>query len=596
MVEETSSLELILRERRLHAHFQPVLDDREHCFIGYEALIRGPTGTELATPEALFGRAEIEDRHQVLEILAWQIEIEAFADLGLEGLLFLNASAEPVGNIEVARALLAALKAHAVPSDRVVLEITGHAPIEPMRHLGGGLEFLRETGIRVAVDNYGTGHANAMLLKQVKPEFIKLDGSFANDPNSNFDRAWMLAMTQLATHLGALLVAEGIESSAAMERLRECGIRHAQGYWIARPSSQPPSKPEPVTADSDVRRMGPEVHQAAEIDLSTRQPDLGAIATRSQPLTLHAPNREVAERFEQNHDLILLPVVNDAQQPIGVTERYQFLEGYAQRYGRELYGKRSCAHFMQPLEFCVEKHESIQASAARVARAMETKNLPGLVVTEDGRYFGVVALARLMGVISDMQLAAARYANPLTNLPGNVPINDRIDRLLEAGETFTACYVDIDQFKPFNDQYGYSAGDDLIMALADTLKKGWQQPGDFIGHIGGDDFFCLFQRADGMEPFEHLQEQFDRDVARLTLPEHLRAGGYFGANRRGDEVFHPLPTLSVGVVTVQPGTFPSHRELSDWLAGAKKMAKAESGHAIFVERRSPSESVGFNRS
>lgn len=589
MIEKFSNLGQILRDRRLHAHFQPVLDDRERNFIGYEALIRGPTDSVLATPDALFSRAETENRLETLETLAWEIEIEAFAELCLEGLLFLNASAEPLGTLETANALLASLKRHAVAPEQVVLEITEHTPIGPQWQFNGGLSLLRRSGMRIALDDYGTGYANALLLKQLKPEIVKLDGIFFKDADSSFDPAWARAMAQLADHLGIQLLAEGIESLDAMERIRRCGIRYAQGYWIARPASQPPAKPESGRPEN-----GPHIEPEAPIHISEmtsddRQPGLHNIATQPPALNLQVPNHEVAEKFECNTSLMLVPVVNEAQQPIGLIERYQFLEGYAQRYGRELFGKRSCAHFMQPLEFTVEQHESIQSSAARVARAMENKNIAGLVVTENGRYFGVVPLARLMGVISEMQLAAARYANPLTNLPGNVPINDHIDALLETSKTFTACYVDIDQFKPFNDQYGYSCGDDLITALANSLKRAWSQPGDFIGHIGGDDFFCLFERADGMEPFEQLQRQFDRDVARLSLTEHVETGGYLGASRRGKEIFQPLPTLSVGVVQVRAGQFSSHRELSDWLARAKKMAKAETGHTIFIERREPSQ-------
>lgn len=588
MIEDSPSLDQILRDRRLHAHFQPVLDDRERNFIGYEALIRGPADAALATPDALFSRAETENRLEALEILAWELEIEAFAELRLEGLLFLNASAEPLGTLDMANALLTTLQRHAVTPEQVVLEITEHAPIGPQWQFNGGLSLLRQSGMRIALDDYGTGYANALLLKRLKPEIIKLDGVFFSDAESSFDHAWVQAMVRLADDLGIQLIAEGIESLDAMERIRACGIRYAQGHWIARPSSQPPTRPESFRPDNEPH-LGPE--PAMHISATTshdRQPSLRDIATRSPALTLQVPNNEVAEKFECNSSLMLVPVVDEEQHPIGLIERYQFLEGFAQRYGRELFSKRSCAHFMQPLDFTVEQHESIQSSAARVARAMENKNIAGLVVTENGRYFGVVPLARLMGVISDMQLAAARHANPLTNLPGNVPINDHIDALLEANKTFTACYVDIDQFKPFNDQYGYSTGDDLITALADSLKQAWSRPGDFIGHIGGDDFFCLFERADGMEPFEQLQRKFDRDVARLSLPEHVETGGYFGANRSGKAVFRPLPTLSVGVVRVPAGQFPSHRELSDWLARAKKMAKAKAGHAIFIEQREPS--------
>lgn len=587
MVNDVSSLDAILRDSHLRAVFQPVLDNHQQCFIGYEALIRGPVGSALEAPNALFTRAEVEDRLNEVEFLAWQTEIQAFAALGLDGLLFLNASTEPLGADESARVLLEALQEFGIAPDRVVLEVTEHAPMGPQWHLNGGLVLLREAGLRVAIDDYGTGYANASLLRRLEPDLIKLDGAFVNDPASRFDIAWLKNMARLAEELSIGVLAEGVESEKALSLVRECGIGYAQGYWIARPSENPPRAPVATSAESPP--VIPNAEAAGDLVMIPRSqhPSVHLIAAMTPPLTAAILNNEVADRFEQDSELMLLPIVDEQQRPVGLIERYHFLEGYGQRYGRDLYGKRSCAHFMQPLEFTADEHESIQASAARVARGMQKKNVPGIIVTRNQAYLGVVPLARLMGVISEMQLEAARYANPLTSLPGNVPINDHIDLLLESRTPFTACYVDIDQFKPFNDQYGYSAGDDLIIALAEALGAGWSSSGDFVGHIGGDDFFVLFQRATGLSGVPALQQRFDEAVRRLSLPEHVNAGGYTGENRRGQELFHALPTLSMGAVRANPDRFSSHRELSEWLARAKKMAKKETGHSVFVERRQP---------
>ena len=96
-----------------------------------------------------------------------------------------------------------------------------------------------------------------------------------------------------------------------------------------------------------------------------------------------------------------------------------------------------------------------------------------------------------------MRIEAARYANPLTFLPGNIPISAHIDRLLQRDAGFHACYVDLNQFKPFNDQYGYWQGDEVLVRGDGAGRR--TRSATFSG-VGGDDFLVLFQRADWRAP------------------------------------------------------------------------------------------------
>jgi diguanylate cyclase (GGDEF)-like protein len=97
----------------------------------------------------------------------------------------------------------------------------------------------------------------------------------------------------------------------------------------------------------------------------------------------------------------------------------------------------------------------------------------------------------LLRLISTLQMNAARYANPLTLLPGNTPICEQIDLLIQASASFVVCYLDLDHFKPFNDVYGFQKGDEVIQLTARLISKACGMF-DFVGHIGGDDFIVLF--------------------------------------------------------------------------------------------------------
>src|SRR3546814_20755996 len=117
-------------------------------------------------------------------------------------------------------------------------------------------------------------------------------------------------------------------------------------------------------------------------------------------------------------------------------------------------------------------------------------------MTEGGQFIGVGTGFDLIREITQMQIHAARYANPLTQLPGNVPIDEHIEALLLSEEPFAVCYGDLDHFKPFNDLYSYRKGDEVIQITAGLLSENADPGLDFVGHIGGADFVVIFKRPD----------------------------------------------------------------------------------------------------
>jgi GGDEF domain-containing protein len=192
----------------------------------------------------------------------------------------------------------------------------------------------------------------------------------------------------------------------------------------------------------------------------------------------------------------------------------------------------------------------------------------------------------LLKAVSDLQVHAARYANPLTLLPGNVPIDNHLDRLIESGESFLAAVWDIDHFKPFNDVYGYRVGDDIIRLAARVLSRAADAQIDFVGHIGGDDFVMVLRSADWEHRLNRVCAEFDAGVRSFFSAEHLSAGGYVTLNRQNQPTFHLLPTISCGALLHQPGAFENARALAAALAEPKRVAKGRAGGSrFFVDRR-----------
>src|SRR5690606_15063161 len=138
-----------------------------------------------------------------------------------------------------------------------------------------------------------------------------------------------------------------------------------------------------------------------------------------------------------------------------------------------------------------------------------------------------------------------------------------------------------DHFKPFNDLYGYRHGDEAIQLTAQLLRAHAGADVDFLGRIGGDDFILIFRSTDWPQRGEAIVDGFPGTTRGLYRPEHLEAGGYVATNRQGQEVFHPLLSISLGIVRVDGGLPYSSTQIAEMAASAKSQAKKVSGNAMF---------------
>ncbi|MDD5475700.1 MAG: diguanylate cyclase [Syntrophales bacterium] len=188
--------------------------------------------------------------------------------------------------------------------------------------------------------------------------------------------------------------------------------------------------------------------------------------------------------------------------------------------------------------------------------------------------------------------------NPLTRLPGNISINRQIQRRLDEGESFALGYADLDYFKPYNDTYGFSRGDDVIRItgrLILNITKNRQPRNSFVGHIGGDDFLCLTD-VDVMEPVcEEIIEAFNRIIPTFYDPEHRKAGFIKAYDRAGLEQTFPFISVSIGVVCADGTDFSHYGELTEIASEMKSFAKKHEGSCYRLNRRNYIAPVGKDR-
>lgn len=179
--------------------------------------------------------------------------------------------------------------------------------------------------------------------------------------------------------------------------------------------------------------------------------------------------------------------------------------------------------------------------------------------------------------------------NPLTGLPGNLVIEAEVSaRLLKQQSPLSMLYCDLDNFKAFNDAYGFARGDDVIRFTAGVLVEAVEKhgnPDDFVGHIGGDDFVVLSTPNKAEAIARDIIERFDRGAPEFYSPEDRQRGYTTVVDRRGQMRRFPLVSVSIGIVT------PARRGVDTYLAAAKlaseakQVAKRQTGSALFMDRR-----------
>lgn len=179
-----------------------------------------------------------------------------------------------------------------------------------------------------------------------------------------------------------------------------------------------------------------------------------------------------------------------------------------------------------------------------------------------------------------------RKVSPLTGLPGNVQIQAEMKKRLLNNETFAILYVDLDNFKAYNDVYGFSNGDEIIKFTSKIILKHVHEfENGFVGHIGGDDFVAIIDRTDYDKICQEIIIEFDMQVEQFYNKRDILQGFVEIENRRGILEQFPIMTISVAVVEVDPEMFKSTLEIGEVGAQVKHRAKTIMGSTYVINKR-----------
>lgn len=574
--EQLSALSSILTQSGLHSLFQPIICLSERRILGYEALSRGPSNSPLHSPIALFAVARQAGRLSELEIACRESACRRFNEQQLPGKLFLNVSPESL--LEAAHQpgrTLQLLDDFGIPPSQVVIELTEQTPTDDFELLQTALHHYRAMGFSIALDDLGAGYSSLRLWSELRPDYVKIDRHFIDGIHQDaLKREFVGSILQIAKASRAQVIAEGIELPEELAVLTEMGVDLVQGYLLCRPQEHPPR---------DARPLMPRQDNTAVV-LNDDGSDLSALLNDQPAVTRDTPTATVLEAFRRQANLNSLAVLDEHGQPCGIVHRHSLSDALLKPFATDLFARKPISRLMNDDFLAVEVSQSLQQVSRLITSRARQRIEEDFIITLNGGYLGLGRVIDVLKLITELKIQQARYANPLTLLPGNVPIQQCLTRLLQQQRESVICYVDIDSFKPFNDIYGYGRGDEVLLCLAQCLNDRVDPSRDFVGHIGGDDFLLVLGPEDWRKRLNQLLEDFQSQCRRFYRSEHLEAGCFIAPNRQGLRQEFPLLSLSIGVVHLHPqvcGQLDAS-QLAEMASQAKHHAKNVQGYSVHL--------------
>jgi diguanylate cyclase (GGDEF)-like protein len=411
-------------------------------------------------------------------------------------------------------------------------EISGDCNIESI------LKHYQDEKFCIAIDDFGVGYAGYKLLYNSTPNLIKIDRFFLQSIESNLKKKLLVRnITHLAIQLGIKVVAEGVETKAELLTCRDIGCHLVQGYLVQKPTKN----------TKDILKEYK--HIAALVTNDQRaQNNTSKIETyinHIEPLNINTQMNLVLEYFKRNKNTSIVPIVNSNSEPVGILHESKIKDFLYSPYGMALLlnDGPNKSKLKNIITTC--SNTDINSNMSTIVELFSNDNDSiGIIITKDSKYYGFLSAHAIISIMNEENLLLARDQNPLTKLPGNRMIDKYMIENIEDDNKYLLSYFDLDNFKAFNDVYGFRKGDRVIQLFADILRKNLPQT-FFKAHIGGDDFFSAVKiqnesEAELITHIESIVKKFSDDAREFYSKEDKENGYIISTDRESNKKRFPL--------------------------------------------------------
>lgn len=584
-IEARLLFEQILKEQKVTAFFQPIVDLKSGEILGYEALSRGPEHTMFYSPLALIEMARQTERIWELELLFRQKALERIGEIDHNKLLFLNVDPEVIKAPDYKTGLTKArLESLNFDESRIVFEITERTAIVDYDAFHAILKHYRDQGYLIAIDDVGAGYSGLKTINEIRPNFIKIDMDLIRNIDKDaFKQALIKAFVDTSVTTNIRIIAEGIETKEELKTLILLGVHAGQGFYI-----QQPSRTFRDLDESLLKRIGEYNKISGNLNGYAQEYHYISNLIFSHENRTYESMTHCATVKSQMDKLGLQSVcICDNDRPVGIVMKHRLDASLSGKYGFSLYANRPIGKVMNGKPLIVDYYTPISVVAKSAMERPDDEIFDDVIVTKGNHYHGMVSMKRIFEYTLMFEKNNAKEHNPLTGLPGNPIINRVLSDAIAYNQQSCIFYIDINDFKVYNDVYGFERGDMMICSLAgllqQTVKKQFPYA-SFIGHVGGDDFVVVLsgETQDYHDMAENILLEFESNKNSFFSEAHLGQNKIVSEDRFGIVREFPLTSLSIAGIYGDLSVYAHSEQMSESLAKIKKAVKKRGKSSYFL--------------
>ncbi|MCG3658153.1 GGDEF domain-containing protein [Aliarcobacter butzleri] len=536
---------------KLDYAFQPIIYSHSGKIYAVEALLRNVNEIPgLMSIDDLFDLAFNDDYLYELDLQLREKAISKFAKIKQSNLkLFYNLDNRIIYNKNYSQGNTAKiLKKYNLNKDSICFELSEKGTAIEQNALSTMLQRYKESGYKIAIDDFGIGVSGLKLLYFSEAHIIKLDRFFiTNIDQDSKKKLFCSSIIEMAHIMGMQVIAEGIETAKEFYTCKDIGADFIQGYLVQKPT----------TNIDKIEKIYKNIYSLISEDKRASQNNFidEKFIENILPLNVNTSLYDLFLHFKENTKSHFVPITDEFGNFLGIIYESDIKKISYSQYGLSLAQNRT---FSSTLLKYIKPALSVEISWG-IDKILEIYNLNsnnslGIFITSSDKYIGFINLNSLLTLSYKRNIEIATNQNPLTKLPGNNQIEKFIDKSFKKNQKDIThiIYFDFNDFKPFNDIYGFRQGDRAILIFSELLQKRYSKD-SFIAHIGGDDFFVGLKNKDKEDVFEltsNIQDEFRNSAKNIYSKEDKKNGFIISKDRFNEKRRFELLSVSAAIIEI----------------------------------------------
>jgi diguanylate cyclase (GGDEF)-like protein len=534
---------------KLDYAFQPIIHSHTGKIYAVEALIRNVQNINgLNCIDDLFNLAFDNNYLYDLDLHLREKAIEKFSQISIKNLkLFYNLDNRiiykqtiPSGNT------YRILKKYNLEKNIICFELSEKGTFVEQNALSNMIDRYKSNGYTIAIDDFGIGVSGLKLLYFSEANIIKIDRFFISDIDKDSKKKlFCSSIIEMAHIMGIQVIAEGVETINEFYTCKDIGADFIQGYLVQKPTLN-------IYEIKDIySHILTFINQDRRDNSNARIND--EFIEYIPALDINTSLYELFVHFKESTKNNFVPIVDESNNFLGIIYESDIKKISYSQYGLSLaqnktYSSTLLKHVKQSL--CVEISWGIDKILEMYN--LNAKNDLGIFITQSNKYKGFINLNSLLTLSYKRNIEIASNQNPLTKLSGNNQIERFIEKALRKESRTHVIYFDFNNFKPFNDIYGFRQGDRAILLFSELLQKKYPKD-SFVAHIGGDDFFVGLINHENEEIIDlttNIQTEFRNSAQNLYSNEDKKKGYIFAKDRFNVERNFDLLSVSAAIIEI----------------------------------------------